>query len=46
MSKKSKKKRGFNQCEVMAKNIGYKLNIPVSNCISKDKRNKRTKNIN
>lgn len=35
MSKKSIKKRGFNQCEILAKKLGDELNIPVSNCLVK-----------
>lgn len=35
MTKKSKRKRGFNQCELIANYIGDKFNIPVSNSIKK-----------
>lgn len=35
MTRKSKRKRGFNQCELIANYIGDKLNIPVSNSIKK-----------
>ncbi|WP_294389157.1 ComF family protein [uncultured Clostridium sp.] len=45
MSRKAKKKRGFNQCEIMAKNVGYKLNIPVSNCIKKIKDTREQKTL-
>ena len=45
MTKKSEKKRGFNQCELIAKNIGYHINIPVSNCIKKIKNTKEQKTL-
>lgn len=35
MTRKSKRKRGFNQCELIANYIGDKFNIPVSNSILK-----------
>ena len=43
ISKDSLKKRGFNQCSVLAKNINSILDIPVIDCLVKGKRNKRTK---
>lgn len=45
MSKRSQKKRGFNQCEIIAKNLGDELNIPVSNCIKKVKNTKEQKTL-
>lgn len=45
MSKKSLKKRGFNQCEIIAKKIGEKLDIPVSRCIVKNKNTKEQKTL-
>ena len=45
MTKKAEKKRGFNQCEVMARNVGYNTNIPVSNCIKKIKDTKEQKTL-
>ena len=45
MSRKAKKKRGFNQCEVIARNVGYNTNIPVSNCIKKIKDTKEQKTL-
>lgn len=45
MTKKSEKKRGFNQCEVIARHIGYHMNIPVSNCIKKIKNTKEQKTL-
>ena len=32
ISKASLKKRGFNQCKVLATNISYNLKIPINNC--------------
>lgn len=46
MNKKSIKKRGFNQCKIMAKNISYYTNIPISNCIIKEKNTKEQKSLN
>lgn len=45
MTKKSEKKRGFNQCEVIARHIGYRINIPVSDCIKKIKNTKEQKTL-
>lgn len=45
MTKKSEKKRGFNQCEVIARHIGYHINIPVSDCIKKIKNTKEQKTL-
>lgn len=45
MTKKAEKKRGFNQCKLMARNIGYHTNIPVSNCIKKIKNTKEQKTL-
>ena len=45
MTKKAEKKRGFNQCEVIARNVGYNTNIPVSNCIKKIKDTKEQKTL-
>lgn len=45
MTKKSEKKRGFNQCEVIARHIGHHINIPVSDCIKKIKNTKEQKTL-
>lgn len=45
MTKRSMKKRGFNQCEVIAEKIGDKLNIPVSKCLIKNKNTKEQKTL-
>ena len=45
MTKKAEKKRGFNQCEVIARNVGYNTNIPVSKCIKKIKDTKEQKTL-
>ena len=45
MTKKSEKKRGFNQCEVIARHIGYHINVPVSDCIKKIKNTKEQKTL-
>ena len=45
MTKKSEKKRGFNQCEVIARYIGYHINVPVSDCIKKIKNTKEQKTL-
>lgn len=45
MTKKSEKKRGFNQCEIIARHIGYHINIPVSDCIKKIKNTKEQKTL-
>lgn len=55
MTKKSKRKRGFNQCELIANYVGDKINMPVSNSIEKIistieqktlSKDERAKNIN
>lgn len=45
MTKKSEKKRGFNQCKVIARHIGYHINVPVSDCIKKIKNTKEQKTL-
>ena len=45
MTKRSMKKRGFNQCEIIAEKIGDKLNIPVSKCLIKNKNTKEQKTL-
>lgn len=45
MTKKSEKKRGFNQCEVIARHMGYHINVPVSDCIKKIKNTKEQKTL-
>ena len=45
MTKKAIKKRGFNQCKVMANNIGFFTNINVSNCIKKVKNTREQKTL-
>ncbi|MFQ6882595.1 ComF family protein, partial [Clostridium sp.] len=43
ISKDSLKKRGFNQCSVLAKNISSILDIPVIDCLVKVKETKEQK---
>ena len=45
MIRKDERKRGFNQCRLIANEIGYNLNIPVSNCIKKVKHTKEQKKL-
>lgn len=45
MSKSSVKKRGFNQCEIIAKKLSKSLNIPVSNSLIKIKNTKEQKSL-
>lgn len=45
MTKKAIKKRGFNQCRVLANNIGFYTNINVSNCIKKIKDTREQKTL-
>lgn len=45
MSKKSIKKRGFNQCKVIANNISKKIDIPVKNYLIKCKDNGEQKKL-
>lgn len=45
MTKKAEKKRGFNQCKLIAKIISNNMNIPVSNCIKKIKNTKEQKTL-
>lgn len=45
MTKSSVKKRGFNQCEVIAKYLSRELDIPVSNSIIKVKNTKEQKSL-
>ena len=45
MTKKDEKKRGFNQCELIAKTIGNNINIQVSDCIKKVKNTKEQKTL-
>ena len=45
MSKKSKRKRGFNQCEYIAKKIAYNLNIPCKKILNKKRENKEQKRL-
>ncbi|MEN8079029.1 ComF family protein [Clostridioides difficile] len=45
MTKKSIKKRGFNQCKVIANNISFYTNIDVSNCIKKVKDTREQKTL-
>lgn len=46
MTKEAVKVRGFNQCKVMASNISYYTNIPMSNCIKKVKSTREQKTLN
>ena len=45
MSRKSKRKRGFNQCRYIAKKIGYDLNIPCKKILNKKRENKEQKRL-
>lgn len=45
MTNKSTKKRGFNQCELIAEDISYYTNIPVSNCLKKIRDTKEQKTL-
>ncbi len=45
MSKSSIKKRGFNQCEIIAKYLSRSLNVPVSNSLIKIKDTKEQKSL-
>lgn len=45
MSKRDEKKRGFNQCKVIAQNISEYTNIPISNCIIKNRVTKEQKKL-
>ena len=45
MSKKAEKKRGFNQCEVIAKNVSEYIDIPINNSIIKNKYTKEQKKL-
>ena len=45
LSKKSRKKRGFNQSEILAKIISKKYNIPISNSLVKIKETKEQKTL-
>lgn len=45
MTKKSVKKRGFNQCKLIANNIGFYTDIKVSNCIKKVKNTREQKTL-
>lgn len=46
LSKKSKRKRGFNQCEYIAEYIGEKISIKCMEIIIKDKETKEQKLLN
>lgn len=46
MRKRDKKKRGYNQCEIMAKNIRDNINVDISHCIKKVKNTKEQKRLN
>lgn len=43
LSKKSKKKRGFNQCEILAKKVSEKYDIPISHSLIKVRETKEQK---
>lgn len=45
ISKVSLKRRGFNQCEIIANNISEILNIPVLNCLVKIRETKEQKRL-
>lgn len=46
LSKESKKKRGFNQCEYIARYIGEKISIKCIEIIIKDKETREQKHLN
>lgn len=46
LSKKAKKKRGFNQAELIAKKLARKLNVKYSNILEKYKDNRPQHNLN
>lgn len=41
MTKRAKRKRGYNQSEIMARLVGEKLKLPVLDCVEKVKETKR-----
>ena len=45
ISKKSKKKRGFNQCEILAKKVSAKYNVAISNSLIKVRETKEQKTL-
>ena len=45
LSKKSMKKRGFNQCEILAKKVADKYNIPISKSLVKVRETKEQKTL-
>ena len=45
MCKKSIKKRGYNQCEIIAKDLSKELKIPVAHCMKKIKQTKEQKTL-
>lgn len=45
MTKASIKKRGFNQCEIIAKNLSKSLNVPISNSLIKIKDTREQKTL-
>ena len=45
MSKKSIRKRGYNQCEIMAKNLSRKFKVPVCDCIRKIRETEEQKKL-
>ncbi len=45
MSKKSIRRRGYNQCEIIAKNLSRKLKVPVCDCIKKTRETEEQKKL-
>lgn len=45
LSKISKKKRGFNQCEILARKVSKKYNIPISHSLVKIRETKEQKSL-
>ena len=45
MCKKAIKKRGYNQCEIIAQNLSRELEIPITHCIKKIKQTREQKTL-
>ena len=45
MTKASEKKRGYNQCRLMARNLSNDINVPISNCLKKIKDTREQKTL-
>lgn len=46
MTEKAKKKRGYNQSELLARNLSKRINVPVLDCIKKIKDTERQATLN